>query len=303
MIDISVVIPTRNRPGLLGRCLASLCEQTLPPARFEICVVNNGAADMVEKVLTLVAAHYPNHRVTLVTETILGVAAARNAGLRQVMSPLVAMGDDDMTAPPDWLEKMLTVFAPERRVVKIGGEIDAVWAAPRPDWLTDDLLPLCAASSGLGGVAREVDCGLMEGNSCYRREALMQAGGFPVSLGRKGSNLLSGEGVVDQVLRLPGNVLRYDPAIRVSHTLTPERVTPVWWRRRLFWQGVSDFAAGTYLQGKNLPVNEGVAIADLPLGRDCWSFINDASEAPTADALVRLRGLGHMLAKTGFIPT
>ena len=42
-IRISVVVPTRDRPHLLGRCLAALQNQDLDPAEYEIIVSDDGA--------------------------------------------------------------------------------------------------------------------------------------------------------------------------------------------------------------------------------------------------------------------
>jgi len=43
--DLSVVISTYNRAGVLVRALESLCEQDLDPSRYEIVVVDNNSSD------------------------------------------------------------------------------------------------------------------------------------------------------------------------------------------------------------------------------------------------------------------
>jgi glycosyltransferase involved in cell wall biosynthesis len=302
MPDISVVIPTRNRAGFLGRCLASLCEQTLDPSRFEVCVVNNGSTDKTPQVIELVNTHYPKHRIYMVDEPFLGVAYARNAGVKHTTGPLIVQGDDDATMPPDWLEKFLTSFAAQGEDVgKIGGDVVPVWGAPRPDWITDPMLPLLTAASGFGDKPRFMNEGLLECNGCYRREALEAAGGFPTTLGRKGSNLLSAEHAVDVVMNVAGWKLYYDPSIVIHHTIHADRLKPVWMRRRYFWQGVSDYAVRMYLKSKGFEINYGVSV-ELPLDRSNWSFINDANEPPTEEKLTRMRSLGFVLASAGFIP-
>ena len=42
---LSVVIPTHNRKAILERCLQALAVQTLPPAEFEVIVVDDGSSD------------------------------------------------------------------------------------------------------------------------------------------------------------------------------------------------------------------------------------------------------------------
>ncbi len=303
MVDISVVVPTQNRPALLGHCLASLCEQTLDPARFEVCVVNNGSIEMTEKVLSLINTHYPKHRVFMIDEPRRGVAHARNAGVRNTKASLIAQGDDDATMPPDWLERFLNTFsAQEAKVGKIGGDIIPVWSAPRPNWLTDSMLPMLSASSGFGDQPRYMNEGLLEGNSCYRREALEAAGNFPASLGHQGNTLLSASHAVDLVMDIMGWKLYYDPSIVINHIIHADRLTPAWFRRLYFWKGVSDFAIQTYL--KNKGVNAGFTIyADMSFDQADWSFINDGNEPPTEAGLNRLRNLGFVLASSGFIPS
>src|SRR4051794_40066839 len=41
-VRISVVVPTRNRPELLNRCLSALVVQRIDPASFEIIIVDDG---------------------------------------------------------------------------------------------------------------------------------------------------------------------------------------------------------------------------------------------------------------------
>ena len=78
-------------------------------------------------------------------------------------------------------------------------------------------------------------------------------------------------------------------------------MTPVWFRRRAFWQGVSDQARRLYLASRDVALPAEVKAA-MPLDRAYWSFINNSQEPPTEDGLDRLRGLGYVLAKSGFMP-
>lgn len=305
MVDLSVIVPTRNRAALLGRVLGLLGEQAMDPARFEVCVVDNASADQTPQVVDLVRAHYPRLALNYVRENRIGVSFARNAGLAQTTGPWIAFLDDDMFPPADWLEhlwaKTQSLAAEDPRLAKVGGEVAPIWAAPRPAWLSDDMLPFAAAVSGLGGAPRYVEGGLLADNGCYRRDALTAVGGFPTTLDRKGGNLLAGGNAVDRALASGGWTLYYDPSILVQHYIHAERGTPAWFRRRYFWQGVTDFALQDYLQDKGAPQASAPAV-EMPFDRACWNFINNAAEPPTPDALTRLRGLGYTLAKSGFIP-
>jgi GT2 family glycosyltransferase len=105
-LNVSVVVPTCGRPGLLQRCLAALESQSLPREDYEIIVVDDSRLRS-------------------------GPAAARNRGWVQAKAPIVAFTDDDTEPDPDWLTEGLAAFT---------GDVDAVSGRivmPIPDQPTD----------------------------------------------------------------------------------------------------------------------------------------------------------------------
>ena len=44
-MQLSVIIPTKNRDFLLEKVLKSICNQTLEQEKFEVIVVDNGSTD------------------------------------------------------------------------------------------------------------------------------------------------------------------------------------------------------------------------------------------------------------------
>jgi GT2 family glycosyltransferase len=96
---ITVVVPTRDRPDALARCLAALAAQALAPA--EVVVVDDRSVDA--RAVARVAATAGRGRVRLVTGQGRGPAAARNLGARTARSPVVAFTDDDCRPDPGWL--------------------------------------------------------------------------------------------------------------------------------------------------------------------------------------------------------
>ncbi|HEX6602788.1 MAG TPA: glycosyltransferase, partial [Solirubrobacterales bacterium] len=75
--QISVVVPTRDRPELLKRCLAALEKQTVP---VEIVVVEDKEGR--------------------------GPAWARNEGVRQAQGKVICFTDDDCAPFPNWAEAL-----------------------------------------------------------------------------------------------------------------------------------------------------------------------------------------------------
>lgn len=104
-ISVSVVVATFDRPDDLRNCLYSLkAQQTYRPV--EIIVVDNHP----ESGLTPpVVQEFPG--VVLVKETRKGLAYARNAGFAASSGEILVATDDDVTAPADWLEKLVKPFA------------------------------------------------------------------------------------------------------------------------------------------------------------------------------------------------
>ena len=111
MPDISVIIATRNRALLLEDCLVSLCEQTLDPARYDICVVDNGSTDHTLDIVDKISLLYPRHTLKYLYEEQAGVCRARNRALNVTQSTFVAITDDDVRVPKAWLEDFLTRFS------------------------------------------------------------------------------------------------------------------------------------------------------------------------------------------------
>ena len=99
--DISVVIPTRNRPTKLHRCLAGLSNQTLDHNRFEVIVVNDGGRPL-DAALEVWRTRL---RLRTLDQSHAGPAAARNAGASIAHGALLAFTDDDCEPQPDWLKE------------------------------------------------------------------------------------------------------------------------------------------------------------------------------------------------------
>ena len=94
---ISVVIPTLNRINTLQRALDSVINQTYKPA--EIIVVDNGSSDGTLKFLR---EQYP--KITIITETEIGVSSARNKGIKKSINQWIALLDSDDAWHPRKLE-------------------------------------------------------------------------------------------------------------------------------------------------------------------------------------------------------
>jgi O-antigen biosynthesis protein len=120
--SVSVVVATLNRPDDLRSCLRSLTAQD-SSRRVEIIVVDN---DPTSGLTPPVVAEFPD--VLLVSEPRRGLSYARNAGIAASRGEIVVTTDDDVTTPPEWLERLIVQFArPEVGIVTgnvLPGELD-----------------------------------------------------------------------------------------------------------------------------------------------------------------------------------
>lgn len=99
---VSVVIPSRNRPGLVGRAVASALGQTLPSV--EVVVVIDGPDEATRQALALVGD--PRLRVKELPSSV-GAQEARNTGVRESTGRWVAFLDDDDEWLPEKLERQV----------------------------------------------------------------------------------------------------------------------------------------------------------------------------------------------------
>lgn len=97
VVPVTVVIPTIGRVEPLRRCLESLAASD--PAPAEILVVDQSRDPAI---VTLVEGVGAGH-ARVVASDGLGVARARNDGLREAAHDVVLITDDDCTVQPDWV--------------------------------------------------------------------------------------------------------------------------------------------------------------------------------------------------------
>lgn len=239
--QISAIICTHNRDQYLGAAIDSLLSQQTDKA-FEIIVVDNASTDHTR---TVIQSRLPHPALHSVYEPRLGLSIARNTGAAHAQGEVLAYLDDDAIASPQWLHVLSAAFQQDEHLAIAGGRIALIWppSLSRPAWLSDNLTG-CLGAYDLGDTPRPIHhAGLTPRglNYAIRRTFFDQVGGFNRHLGRRGNRLLSNEELymTEQALQQGWRVL-YLPEAEVSHQVAPERVRPVWFLRRSWWQGISE---------------------------------------------------------------
>lgn len=105
---VSVIIPTHNRAGHVGRAISSALAQTVDD--IEIIVVDDCSCDATATVVRSMAGRNMPNIVYLRNEKNLGGSASRNVGIGAARSRYLAFLDDDDEWLPTKLEKQLAVF-------------------------------------------------------------------------------------------------------------------------------------------------------------------------------------------------
>ena len=97
-MPFSVVIPLYNKAAYIDRALRSVLDQS--HSELEVMVVDDGSTDEGPELVT----EYKDDRVRLLRQSNSGVSAARNRGIVEARSELVAFLDADDQWRPDFLE-------------------------------------------------------------------------------------------------------------------------------------------------------------------------------------------------------
>jgi glycosyltransferase involved in cell wall biosynthesis len=120
-LSASVIIPTRDRPEDLRKCVQSLVAQTRLPE--EIVVVDDGTLDPAPLISIAEAAGV--HFLYIPKEGPPGQARSRNIGVARSSGDIVFFLDDDVVLESDYLDAILRLYEAdtEEKVGGIGGVI------------------------------------------------------------------------------------------------------------------------------------------------------------------------------------
>ena len=227
--DVVICTYTLARWEVFARAVESVLAQTVAPQQLIIVVDHN------DELLARCRQEWgagradPPVKIVIAASQFVGKqASSRNTALLLARSEIVAFLDDDAVAAPDWLARLLAVYATHPGAVAVGGAPRPNYGAPRPSWfppefewvfgchyqsLPDRLAPV----RHLIGTCMSV-----------RRDDMLAVGGF------------HGDAFEDMDLSHrvahehgPAAVL-YEPRAEVQHYVPPDRMTWSYFWRRCF---------------------------------------------------------------------
>jgi glycosyltransferase involved in cell wall biosynthesis len=112
---LGVVVCSYNGVAKLAACFEALASQK---AKVDVLVVDDGSTDGTEALARNYGFPVIRH------ESNMGISVARNTGLMNSTSRIVAYCDDDCVPPSNWTERLLTAWDANDQATVIGGTVE-----------------------------------------------------------------------------------------------------------------------------------------------------------------------------------
>lgn len=242
-MKLDIILPTCNRQALLRRTLESVAAAKEPPGlHTNVLVIDNNSQDGTAETVRQ-AASLLGPRLRYLREPRQGKPYALNTGIAAADGDLIGLIDDDEEIDSQWFTVAYEWFQ-KPEVDFIGGPSILKRTSPLPDWVPRNYGAVISWAE-CGNKVREFgpqspDVMLLGGNAVIRRGALNRCGLYATDLRRTHDRLLSGEDH-DMYNRLLATGARgfFVPDLVMFHHLFPERLTKPYFRRWVFWHGVS----------------------------------------------------------------
>jgi glycosyltransferase involved in cell wall biosynthesis len=242
-MQLSVIIPTRNRVHLLKELIESLTRQRSVDFMWEVLIIDNGSTDTARSVWHRYKPFFPVP-LRYLYEPNPGLHRCRNRGAKEAHGDIIAYLDDDMIVSKNWITGGDLILG--NRAEAVVGKILPIWQDTVPDWaplIYDGKTSGHWALLDLGDEPKKIEPDLAFGcNNFVKRKLVIDLKGFHPD-GMPGDSIQyrgDGEtGFYRQCAAL-GHRLMYDPGPIAHHVITPEKLTLDYVCERSFRQGISD---------------------------------------------------------------
>ena len=193
--EVSAYVPCYNCAKYLGVVLSGLEKQTYKPV--EIIVVDDGSSQDVKSIAEVHGARYVRHT------TNMGLAAARNTGVKASSAEVVASVDADVVAGPSWLETLMKWV--DVGYAGAGGKLIEINCATLPDrWRCINMRQYPESQKPLKNVM------LAGSNTVFRRDYLGM--GYDEKFRTNGEDM-----DMDRRILAAGGTLVYEPRAVAYH--------------------------------------------------------------------------------------
>jgi glycosyltransferase involved in cell wall biosynthesis len=245
-VNVSVVISANDsgRWSQLQAAVRSVELQDHPPLEVIVVIDHNPA--LLER-----ARRELRGALVIESSEPPGLGGARNSGIAASAGEVVAFLDDDATASPEWLSRLVAHYS-DPDVAGVGGGVQPVWTEKRPRWFPREFDWVVGCTyrgmpERAQAVRNPVGC-----NMSFRRDLLNAVGRFRPGLTLRGpdapihlSDVPSTYSCDETELcirlrqRWPWRKLVYDPYGVVFHQVPAERARLRYFLTRCYLEGGS----------------------------------------------------------------
>ena len=181
IVSINIIISCYNVEQTIEKCIISLCSQSYPKNKYHCYFVNDASTDKTGEILdnfsgekSIIIIHHEKNK---------GLSAARNNGIIQGNSELIAFLDGDMMVENNWIESFLPYFS-KNTIAVMGDNIPPS---------NVKLNPMEKYYFGNNRGARQFNDGdnvsfqyMLYGNAMIRRNSLIEYGLFDENITKYG---------------------------------------------------------------------------------------------------------------------
>ena len=114
-IKASIIIPTYNRADTIKKVVESLVNQTFPPDKYELVVVDDGSTDNTEQVIRSIKT---SCSLRYFKQNRKGASAARNCGIKKARGEVIIFVDSDVVVNRYFVEEHVKSHQRDGIIVK-----------------------------------------------------------------------------------------------------------------------------------------------------------------------------------------
>ena len=243
---VSVIVPATREQSVVRETIQSL-SYVLDDDNVEVLVIDNTPHASLKGVEQVFGDRL---NIRWVHEPVAGLLSARHRGLLESRGDLLVYIDDDVTVGGTWLRSIVEAFE-DSTVDMVGGRCLPQYAVEPPSWISSHFTTsiaegwMCGWLSLIdqGDQAKVTEPDLIFGlNFAIRKRTLQSLGGFHPDCLPESVQYLQGDGETGLTRKFRERGLKaiYQPEAVVRHRIPDSRMTPIYFCKRAFYQGICD---------------------------------------------------------------
>jgi glycosyltransferase involved in cell wall biosynthesis len=236
-MNLTIAICTNDREVDLFNCLEAL--NNLKKVNFcEIIVVDNSSK---KNSCYNVILKFQNLNIKYFYSKYKNLSNSRNIALKNSSTDFIAYIDDDALIDENYYINFHEIK--KNKIYDIyAGKIIPKFLQEKPVWLNKNFFNYLSITS-LGDrerILKKNEYGFGT-NIIFKRNKLLDIGGFETTFGRRGDLLISNDEIqIQEKMIDTGSQVFYSPKILVHHVIHNDRLVPGFFRSRDSWQYISD---------------------------------------------------------------